>query len=376
MGRQAPAVSASLTRADYCDAEVFDLDRRSIIHGGWMYVCHLDGLPIGSRRVLDIAGESIVVTRSRDDRVHAFANTCRHRGAQLCDPSAAAPINGSIRCPYHSWTYGLDGSLLATPRVDDALDTSTLGLWPHHADVWNGLVFVSLAERPSALDAWLARWSPATGTFAHLPVADYRIGARTEATVAANWKVLMENYSECLHCAVVHPELAELIPLYRTGHVVDPAAPSAPVPFAAGRVAHTLTGQTALSVLPGVSPKGEYDGVAVFPNLFFDLTPTTLALTALFPVAADQTVVVAEYLFAADDVRRTDFDPSAEVEFNELVAVQDIAVCEMVQRGVGSRSFTTGVLTGKDAFVADFVEIYRAARGATPAEGASKGETP
>jgi Rieske 2Fe-2S family protein len=374
MARQAPAVGATLTQAEYCAAEVFDLDRSSILHRGWMYVCHIDGLPVGTKRTFDIAGESVILTRPTADSVHAWANVCRHRGAQLCDPDLTTASAGTIRCPYHSWTYRLDGTLVATPRVDDPLDTATIGLWPFHAAQWNGLVFVSLATEPEPLDRWLDRWSPATASFAGLPVASYKIGARTEATVLANWKVLVENYSECLHCAVVHPELTELIPLYRTGHVVDPAAPSAPVPFADGRIAHTSDGRTTLSVLPGVSPRGEYDGVAVFPNLFFDLTPTVLALTALFPVAADRTHVVAEYLFAADDVGRDGVDLSPEVDFNELVAAQDSAVCEMVQRGVASRAFTTGVLTGKDSYVADFVRTYRAARGEHSGDDMTKGE--
>jgi Rieske 2Fe-2S family protein len=224
-------------------------------------------------------------------------------------------------------------------------------------------VFVCLASDPEPLAHWLARTTPWALGFERLPVAGYRIGARTETIVHANWKIILENYSECLHCAVVHPELAELIPLYRTGNVVHPDDPTAPVEFADGRVAFTRTGQSTLSVLPGVDPRGEYDGVCVFPNVFFDLTPTVLALTATFPLAADRSLVVGEYLFAAADLDRPDFDPTPEVEFNELVGAQDYVVCEMVQRGVASKAFTTGGLTRKDAYVIDFIEGYLAVRG-------------
>lgn len=359
------ALAPTLTSADYCSQAVFDVERERIFHAGWLYVCHTDGLPAGTKRVFDVAGESVVVTRDLDGRPHAFANVCRHRGAELCDRGMTLATKGSIRCAYHSWTFGLDGDLLATPRVDDEFDRSDYGLWQHHADVWNGMVFVSLAAQPPALTDWLTRWTPGIEVFAGLPVASYRIGARTQTVVQANWKIIIENYAECLHCAVVHPELADLIPLYRSGNVVDPDHPTDPVQFADGRHAFTQSGRTELSVLPGLDGTPEYDGIAVFPNLFFDLTPTVLALTAVFPLAPDRSVVVGEYLFCADDVDRPDFDPSPEVEFNELVGAQDYVVCEMVQRGVASRSFTSGGLTRKDAHVAAFVQRYLDIRGAT-----------
>ncbi len=358
------ALAPTLGTLDYCAPEVFELERRRIFHHGWMYVCHLDGLPVGTKRTFDIAGESVIITRDTDDgAVRAFANVCRHRGAELCDRAMVPATKGSIRCRYHSWTYGLDGDLLATPRVDDDFDRADYGLWRRHADVWNGLVFVSIAEQPPALADWLHAHTPTISTFCDLPVADYRIGARTEAVVAANWKIVVENYAECLHCAVVHPELTEVIPLYRTGHVVDPRRDDGAVDLAPGATALTASGRSDLSVLPGYGDAVEYDGVAIFPNVFFDLTPTALALTALFPIAPDRTHVVGEYLFAAVDVDAPGFDPSGEVELNELVGAQDYEVCEMVQRGVGSSAFTTGGLTAKDRYVAEFVEQYLDIRG-------------
>ncbi len=357
-----PGLAPTLTSADYCDPAVFELEQRTIFHAGWMYVCHVDGLPAGTRRVFDIAGESVIVTRDRDGEIHAFANVCRHRGSELC-PVGTEASAGNIRCGYHAWTYSLDGALVATPRVDDEFDRADYGLWPHHAEVWNGLVFVSVAQQPPSLMSWLDRWSPGLSDFAEVPVADYRIGVRTEAVVGANWKILIENYNECLHCAVVHPELVDVIPLYRSGHVVDPERDDDIVALRPGARALTADGQTTLSTLPGIDPVAEYSGLVFFPNLEFDLTPTTIALTTLFPVAADRTVVVAEYLFSADDVERDDFDPSPEVDLNELVGVQDFAVCEMVQRGVSSRSFAGGGLTAKDAYVTEFVHRYLDIRG-------------
>jgi glycine betaine catabolism A len=364
LATSAAGLSPTLTSHDYCSTEIYELERERIFHAGWMYVCHVDGLAPGTRRSFEIAGESVIVTRDADGAVRAFANVCRHRGAQLCPASSAEPVKGSIRCPYHAWTYGLDGALLATPRVDDEFERADYHLWHHHAEIWNGLVFVSVADEPQPLQEWLAATTPSTADFSGVPIADYRIGARTETVVAANWKILIENYNECLHCAVVHPELVAVIPVYRTGHVVDPERSDEIVAFRAGARALTIDGESTLSVLPGVGDAAEYSGVAVFPNLELDITPTALVLTTLFPVAPDTTVVVAEYLFAASDVERSDFDPAAEVDFNELVGAQDFVVCETVQRGVSSRSFAGGGLTAKDAYVTEFVARYLDIRGA------------
>jgi Rieske 2Fe-2S family protein len=353
----------TLTSVDYCSDEVYEIDRDRIFHRGWMFLCHATGVPNGTKRVFDVAGESVILARTEDGELHAFANVCRHRGAQLCDRAMNEATRGSIRCQYHAWTYGLDGALRATPRVDDEFDRDDHGLWGHHVDVWNGLVFVSLAPSPAPLVEWLTRWSPLFTMFEDLPVGDYRSGGSTETVVAANWKVLIENYNECLHCAVVHPELVEMIPIYKTGDVVDPARGDEIVDLAPGARALTLDGRSTLSILPGVTEGAEYSGLAIFPNVMFDLTPTVLTLTTLFPEAADRTRVVAEYFFHPDDVGRSDFDPGPEVELDQLVGAQDFIVCEMVQRGVSSSSFKGGVLTRKDSYVADFDRTYLAARG-------------
>lgn len=354
--------TATLGRDDYCSADVFATERRSIFHAGWYYACHVGSLPLGHRRVVDVAGESVIVSRDLDGALYAHANVCRHRGSQLCDATEdGSPGKGSIRCPYHAWTYGLDGALRATPRVDDDIDRAGLSLWPYHAAAWKGMVFVSLAARPVPLDRWLSEHTPWLSTFEELAIESLVVGARTETTVAANWKILIENYQECLHCAVVHPELVELLPIYRTGNVLDPDREDGAVVLLAGADSFTLDGTSDLSVLPGTTPEQAnlYRGAAVFPNVLLDVTGTSASLTALFPVDPGTTVVVAEYLFGAHDAESPGFDPGPVVAFNELIGSQDYEVCERVQRGVASRAFQGGVLTAKDSLVAEFVEHYR-----------------
>ena len=261
----ASSPTPTLTRADYISADVFELERRRIFHGGWFFVGHVASIPAGSSRVLDVAGEQVIVTCTRAGQFHAFANACRHRGAMLVDPTdptVVAPECGaaSIQCPYHAWTYGLDGRLLATPRVNRAdVDRDATGLWAYRADVWNGLVFVSLAHDVAPLREWLVESNPALVGFEHLAIADMALVQRTASSAAANWKIVVENYQECLHCPVVHPELVEVIPHYRTGEVVDAARPDGAVEFLNGANSYTQasTGAAELPLLPGVAPSNK-----------------------------------------------------------------------------------------------------------------------
>jgi Rieske 2Fe-2S family protein len=362
--QRTPATVPTLGTDHYCSPRVFAEEQAQIFGQDWIYVCHRDRLGPGSRRVADVGGAAVIVSRDQDGRLHALANVCRHRGAELCphDRHTGDQASlGPIRCGYHGWSYGLDGTLLATPRVHDTLDRAALGLWRHHVDEWNGLVFVSRAAAPRPLAQSLAEVAPTLAHFTSIPVGELRVGAVTSTTVDANWKILQENYAECLHCAVVHPELVGMIPLYRTGNVIDAGRPDTAVELAAGARTLSLDGASPRSLLPGLDPERShhYDGVAVYPNLLFDVLPTCVVATALAPSAADRTEVTSEYLFAAEDVAGAGFDPRAEVDFNELVGAQDAAVCAMVQRGVASPAFAGGVLTAKDSGVVDFLRWYR-----------------
>ncbi|HEY4331493.1 MAG TPA: aromatic ring-hydroxylating dioxygenase subunit alpha, partial [Ilumatobacteraceae bacterium] len=191
----------TLAGTDYHDEAIFALERRNIFHRSWFYVGRADALQPGDRLVVAIAGESILIVCDRERSLHAHANVCRHRGAQLCAESGPGS-QGSITCPYHAFTYALDGRLIATPNVDaDELDRDALGLWSIALEVWEGFVFVSLAERPPPLLEWFEQHPDSSPLhFGRHDMGNLRVGRRTVAEVEANWKIINENYMECLHC--------------------------------------------------------------------------------------------------------------------------------------------------------------------------------
>ena len=361
-----PISAPTLSGPEYTDPAIFRLEQQRIFHAGWFLACRADTLAKGNRKVIDVAGESILVARDLDDTIHAYANVCRHRGARLCDRDSDS-TQGSLMCPYHAWTYALDGRLISTPHLDDTqVDKAALSLWKVAVQVWEGFVFVCLADQPPAWEDWFSVHGAEVASLARYGLGALRVAVTTRADVQANWKIIIENYQECLHCPRVHPELVEIVPAYRSGHVLDPSRPDGGVALADQGTSFSRSGKSSLPILPGLDDVDahSYFGSTVFPNAFVDVTGTSAILTTMYPVAPDRTIVTADYMFAPETIAADGFDPSEIVEFSELVAAQDFDVCERVQRGVGSRLFRGGLLTEKDDLVIGFIDHYRAALGA------------
>src|SRR5207249_169941 len=150
------------------------------------------------------AGESVIVTRDRKSQVRGFYNVCRHRGTRLKEDTCG--YAAAIQCPYHAWTYGLDGRLIGAPHMDDVpgFDKADYSLHRVNLGLWEGFIFVNLKENPEPLEKW---FGPLKGKFSHWNMSILQPAKRIEYDVRANWKLMFENYSECYHCPGVHPQL-------------------------------------------------------------------------------------------------------------------------------------------------------------------------
>ncbi|MFY9580013.1 MAG: aromatic ring-hydroxylating dioxygenase subunit alpha [Gaiellaceae bacterium] len=358
----------SLTRRDYTSPDVFELDRERIFFRRWFYVGREGTLSSpGDFLVADVAGESIVLVRGKDDVLRGFYNVCRHRGSRLCD-RGGGQLRGAIKCPYHAWTYALDGRLIGTPMVGkDEIDRDSLSLWPVTVDIWAGFVYVNLADNPSPLRDALADQDDEPLSFEQFRLDELRLAHHTVTDVNANWKILVENYNECLHCPTVHPELVAVVPTYRKGLVIENGRSDGGVAIANGGTSFTRSGHSSLPVMPGLDEQqaSSIYAALIFPNMFLDISGTSTVSTRLEPKSADRTTVITEYLFRPEVIDDPSFDPSEIVEFTELVAHQDYVVCERVQAGVSSRAFTHGVYPEKDELPYAFDRRYLAARDAT-----------
>lgn len=354
----------SLVGADYHAAEVFERERERIFHADWYCVGRAEDVATGSFVVVDVVGESVILVRDRDGVLRAFLNACRHRGARLCD--GAGPVGRTIVCPYHAWSYRLDGALAGTPNVADyeLIDRASLGLMGVALDVWDGFVWVTLAEDPSLLRDQLALWSSDDPfQWERYGVGELVVGAKTTYDVAANWKLIVENYNECLHCVNVHPELVQMVPLYKSGDVIEPAEPEwNGNRLAPGLHSFTPTGESGLPLLPGLDENDTtaFYGCTHLPNLIVNYHTDCVSTFLIGPQAPDRTQVTCHYLFRPETIAAAGFDPSPVVDFRHLLAGQDWAVCERTQLGMTSRAFKDGgVLPYNDRYVHAFHERYR-----------------
>jgi Rieske 2Fe-2S family protein len=343
---ESPLVS-TLPGRYYHDAAVFELEQERIFSRLWVSVGRADEIPeTGQYRRVQVGRESVLVIRGRDGSLRAFLNTCRHRGARLC-VEASGQLPGVLRCRYHAWTYGLDGRLVAAPHLSAGeVEPDAFGLLPVALAVWEGLVWLSLADQPEPLEAQLLpcvreRFCGDAATFARYRLGELRVGTTITYDVRANWKLVVENFMECYHCAVVHPELARAFPSFRAG-VAYQAGQGAEL--AEGIAAFTLSGRASRPPLPGLAPEDHrrYYGLVLRPNVFLNLLPDHVLVHTLWPEAPDRTRVICDWLFDAATAARSDFDPMDAVEFFDLVNRQDWEVCELAQQGTASRAYQAG----------------------------------
>ncbi|MGN6792801.1 MAG: aromatic ring-hydroxylating oxygenase subunit alpha [Streptosporangiaceae bacterium] len=374
----------SLPKASFVSESEFRRERDVIFFADWFCVGRADSLTeAGSFLAADVAGESIILVRGDDCGLRGFYNLCRHRGSRLVPPEDAAPESievdadrttspgsgpgwrtgcfaGSIRCPYHAWTYGLDGTLRSAPFLPDLRNhRAALSLHQVEIGTWGGFVFARL--EPGAGPSLQDSLGPIPARVAAYRLDDLRAGARLRYEVAANWKVVLENYNECYHCGPVHPELCELVPEFaRSGGDVDWESG---VPHRDGAYTFTATGTTTRQPLPGLSEteRTRHFGELVLPNLMLSLSADHVAAFTLWPRSAGLTTVICDFLFHPDEIAKPDFDPGDAVSFWDLVNRQDWLICERVQDGMTSRRFTAGYLAPMEEPSAD-VRKYVAAR--------------
>ncbi len=343
-------LQAALPREMYVDEQTWLVERERVLFDQWYCIGRIDDLGLATTSqlvVVDVAGESLLITCDAKGQLHGAYNVCRHRGSQLkpvVEEAPATPVAcaaSAVRCPYHSWTYGLDGRLMHAPHADLAsADLEAFRLHPVAVDVWGGFVFVHLSpERATPL----AQTAFAAGeTLANYGLSSLVTGATMTYEVRANYKVLLENYNECYHCGPVHPELCRLVPAFAGGGAGLEWSDG--IPHREGAWTFTTSGTSSRAPLPGLSEeeRTRHKGDLVYPNLMLSASADHVAAFVLRPRAVDRTDVVCSLLFAADEVADDRFDPDDARELWDLVNRQDWAICESVQRGMSSRSYRHG----------------------------------
>jgi Rieske 2Fe-2S family protein len=358
-----PALSApvlTLPAKHYTDPEIHRQEIDRIWARTWLCVAREEELPRpGAFAVKSVAGASVLLVRREDGRLGAYHNVCRHRGTLLCGQDSGQA--SKFQCPYHAWTYGLDGRLLSAPHMDQVADfrEAEYPLAAVPVGAWDGHVFVNLDPAAAPLSAQLG---PLTDRFRAWGMADLRRVERRVYPLKANWKLVIQNYSECLHCPVVHPQLQ------KRSHYMSGANEPPQPHYLGGRMDlrpgfESLDDQPAVRrPLPGLdeSQRRHIHYYAVLPSLLLNLHPDYMLTFTLWPRAHDATDVVCEWHFHPDEIARPGFDPSGAISFWELTNRQDWELSERAQAGISSRGYRPGpysnredLLMGLDRYVLD-----------------------
>jgi Rieske 2Fe-2S family protein len=342
----------TLPGRSYTAPDVFAAEQRLIFGRDWVYVARGDEVSAAGDVVRRQVGEeNLVLVRGADARLRAFYNVCRHRGATVCVEDSTN-VGTRLRCPYHAWTYHLDGGLASAPNWGRAPDDRAgYGLTEVALAEWAGLVWVNLDPAAGSLADQLGpqlayRFGGDAGRIDRYGLDGLVVGHRQRYDVVANWKLIYENFQECYHCNVIHPELVEQIPVFKSlrmlaaadGYQTDGYA------FAETRPSFSLSGAAGLPSLPGLADGDQqrYFGMILRPNCFVSLLPDHAIVHRFEPTSATTTQVVCEWLFAPEVVAAPGFDPSDTAEIFHRVNEQDFQAAEWCQPNMSSRSYRDG----------------------------------
>ena len=343
--------STMLPAEAYTSDDVLAWERRHFFAASWVCVGREDAvLPTGRTQTAQLVGDvSVLLARDPSGAVAAFANTCRHRGHELL-PDGGTSGKRAVVCPYHAWSYDLAGCLIAAPgfREVESFDEAAHGLVPLPAEVWHGWVFVnalgssatSFADHVGGMEGLVAAYRP----------EDLVLGAAHEYVVHANWKVVTENYHECYHCPLIHPELCQVSPpTSGTNFDLPGAWVGGTMDLADDAVTMSFDGRSAGRPIDGVDPR-QVLYLGLLPNLLLSLHPDYVMTHRMTPLSPGETRVECAWYFPDADV-----DPTYAVEFWDTTNKQDWGACESVQRGLSSPHFAPGPLAPSEDAVHQFV---------------------
>jgi choline monooxygenase len=314
------ARASTLPARWYTDPAMLASERTKIFGRTWQAVGHAGDVAAPGRYLAcDIAGEPVLVTRTKEGKLHAFSNVCRHRGAVLAEGSGEAE---AIRCPYHAWTYSLDGKLLGQPEFEgvEAWERSKVCLPAFRAEAWGPFVFVCqdhaappLAEVLGAIPEEIARIG--------CSIDSLRFSKRRDYVIECNWKVYIDNYLEGYHLPAAHPGLFRQLDYqnYRVETFRYYSSQIAPIRAPEG-------GDTSQSALY----------YWMFPNFMLNVYPDNLSSNLVVPLGPDRTLTIFEWFTWSDEVKQ------ATIDFSEEIQREDIRICESVQRGLRSVHYNQG----------------------------------
>ena len=378
----------------YTSQDIFEEELEKIFYGKWIYVaCEADLPKPGDYITLKLGTRSFFLQRGQGGEVRGFYNVCRHRGHELL--SGERGNRKGISCPYHNWTYDLSGKLLKARGMDADFPKEHFGLNPINVKVIGGLIYVCLnSPAPDDIENVSNLLTPYLAPY---EVAKTKIACQKDIIEACNWKLVIENNRECLHCETNHPEL--LVPLYSSGFGKgfdkDHIQPSEQafqetlrekereweglglpyeliefpddlwfrtvrLPLANQCLSHTLKPEHACKKLLGNFQRPEGSGLSLWthPNSWNHFLSDHIVTFAVFPLSVDKTLVRTKWLVAADAVEGVDYNPDDLTKVWTQTNMQDQSLAEGTYRGICSGGYLPGPIADEEYLVKQFLSWY------------------
>jgi len=378
----------ALAQDFYTDPEIYEQDIQRIFLKSWLYAGHLSEIPqVGDWFLFEFAGESVIIARSSEDEVNALLNVCRHRGSRVCIESKGC--SKILRCRYHGWSYDLKGRLKAAAHMDESFDKSAIGLKKIHVELLDGLIFVNFADQPAAFSDVREGLSDCLAPY---ELENTKVAHRQSYPIASNWKLAVENYCECYHCAPAHPEYSmghglahadsRTEHLYRQvmarasacglyGGEVNRMYLDAPgfgadyaferYPLIREHVTGSEDGSPLAPLLGGIR---DYDGGAtdlqVGPVTYALLYCDHVVIYRFTPLTIDTADCDITWLVRADAEDGRDYERDRLTWLWDVTTEADKAIIERNQQGVKSRYYVPGPLSTWEDYTWKFLSWYLA----------------
>ncbi len=347
--------AATLPRQAFTDPQVFEREMERIYRPAWHCLGRTDEIPsAGDFHTYEIGGSGVVVVRTQEGTLRAYHNVCRHRGTRLVEAASGSGLK-VLQCPYHAWTYSLDGRLKGAPHMEDMdFDPAEYGLHPVRVDEWRGFLFASLDPKARPVTAYLG---DLVARLAPYPLERLRLAHRVTYDIAANWKLVVQNANECYHCPGVHPQLVRLTP-YTSGEEDMTQGPifGGWMDFEDGVTTLAPNGTTGRAPFPGLSldDRRRVYYYVLYPANFISLLPDYVTLDWFIPVAPDRTRLMFDLY-----VDRDETDPADDaMAFWDTTNRQDWHICELANLGARTVGYTQGRYSSQEDVVHALDRFY------------------
>lgn len=332
----------TLPRKYFASDDIFQEEVAKIFRREWFAVGRVEQIAKkGQYFLVPFEQDNIIVLRDRDGEVQAFHNVCRHRGTRLCS-AESGQLKNTIQCPYHAWTYALNGQLIGAPSMNTVpgFNKADFPLHSVPVHVWAGMIFINLSQNPASFDTMLG--ADRLEFFAPWPLDDLQAVKTSVYDVKANWKIIFQNYSECYHCPIIHAEYNSLSH-YQSGETL----------FAEGTILGgtmiideegggiAMDGKMVAPPFAGIvgQRRQEVHFYTIFPNMMITLAPDHVVQYRLEPLAKDHTIIHCSYLWHREQIAQEDFNPASTIEVWDITNRQDWPLTEETQLGVQSSAY-------------------------------------